>query len=193
MEQKSEHPIARAIVAYVLEKNLKLYGVRDFKSIPRISVKGVVGQAEVLVVGSNYLKEKGISIDDQRVGELVDSGKTAVYVLSNNRVLGAIALADIVRGESREAITRLKNIGIKVVMLTGDNRKVAEWVAGELGIDEYYAEVLSHEKVDVVKKVREEGYVVAMVGDGINDAPALLEADVGIAIGVGNRYCYRIS
>ena len=185
LEMLSEHPIARGIVEYARLMGLKPAEARDFKAIPGKGVYGRVNGLEVLVVSPGYLREAGISIPDGVVEELMAQGKTVVFVLVDGRPVGAIALADIIREESREAIARLREMGIKTVMLTGDNRRVAAWVARELGMDEYYAEVLPHEKVEVVRKVRSKGHTVAMVGDGINDAPALLEADVGIAIGAG--------
>ena len=185
LEMLSEHPIARGIVEYARLMGLKPVEARDFKAIPGKGVYGRVNGLEVLVVSPGYLREAGISIPDGVVEELMAQGKTVVFVLVDGRPVGAIALADIIREESREAIARLREMGIKTVMLTGDNRRVAAWVARELGMDEYYAEVLPHEKVEVVRKVRSKGHTVAMVGDGINDAPALLEADVGIAIGAG--------
>ncbi len=185
LEMLSEHPIARGIVEYARLMGLKPVEAREFKAIPGKGVYGRVNGLEVLVVSPGYLREAGISIPDGVVEELMAQGKTVVFVLVDGRPVGAIALADIIREESREAIARLREMGIKTVMLTGDNRRVAAWVARELGMDEYYAEVLPHEKVEVVRKVRSKGHTVAMVGDGINDAPALLEADVGIAIGAG--------
>ena len=121
---------------------------------------------------------------DERLNKLAEQGKTVVYLLEENRPVGAIALADIIRKESREAIDKLKSMNIKCMMLTGDNRFVAKWVAEDLGLDDFFAEVLPHEKAEAIKKVQKE-YIVAMVGDGVNDAPALVQADVGIAIGAG--------
>jgi Cu2+-exporting ATPase len=112
-------------------------------------------------------------------------GKTVVFVIIDQALAGAIALADIVRPESRRAITELKKMGIRSLMLTGDNRQVAQWVAEEVGLDDYFAEVLPQDKVAKVKEVQSQGLIVAMVGDGVNDAPALAQADVGIAIGAG--------
>jgi Cu2+-exporting ATPase len=119
------------------------------------------------------------------VEKLYQSGETVVFVVKNNDVIGAIGLADIVREESKQAIKQLKQRGIKVMMITGDNEKVAETVADKLGIDEYFAEVLPEDKSNKVKEVQDRGEKVAMVGDGVNDAPALAQADVGIAIGAG--------
>ncbi len=185
LERHSEHPIAQGIVRYAESRGLALLNVEGFKALPGRGVEGLVNGRKVMVVSPGYLRENGITVTDDRITRLAGQGKTLVYVLIDGRVAGAIALADIIREESREAIRRLKEMGIATVMLTGDNRRVAEWVARELGIDEVYAEVLPHEKVGVVRRVREKGHVVAMVGDGINDAPALVEADVGIAIGAG--------
>ncbi|RLF67533.1 MAG: heavy metal translocating P-type ATPase [Thermoplasmata archaeon] len=185
LEQRSEHPIAKSIVSFALEKGLKLRDVEEFRTLPGRGVIGKIDEREVMVVSSGYLKENNLYMDDKRVLMLMEQGKTLVYVLLDGRVVGVIALADVIREESRDAIKNLKRMGIRTVMLTGDNRKVAAWVAKELSIEEYYAEVLPHEKVEVIRKVREKGHVMAMVGDGINDAPALVEADVGIAIGAG--------
>ena len=124
-------------------------------------------------------------MDDERFDQLSMQGKTVVFVIIDGEVKGAIALADIVRPESKEAIATLKQMGIQTMMLTGDNRKVAQWVSEEVGLDEYFAEVLPHEKSAKVKEVQARGLTVAMTGDGVNDAPALAQADVGIAIGAG--------
>jgi Cu2+-exporting ATPase len=124
-------------------------------------------------------------VEDSQVRELAEEGKTVVYVLSDDRPVGAVALADIIREESRQAISQLKERGIQVMMLTGDAEAVARWVAGELGLDDYFAEVLPDAKADKVREVKERGRIVAMVGDGVNDAPALAEAHIGVAIGAG--------
>ena len=116
---------------------------------------------------------------------LASQGKTIVYVLMENRLIGAIALADIIRDESKEAIKKLKKMNIRPLMLTGDNKQVARWVAEEVGIEEYYAEVLPGDKSSMVKEIQSRGLTVAMTGDGVNDAPALAQADIGIAIGAG--------
>jgi Cu2+-exporting ATPase len=122
---------------------------------------------------------------DARIERLSSQGKTVIFVLVDGRLAGALALADVIRPESREAITKLKAMGIQCMMLTGDNRLVAKWVAEELGLDDTFAEVLPREKADKIKEVQARGLVVAMVGDGVNDAPALAQADIGIAIGAG--------
>ncbi|HYU90503.1 MAG TPA: HAD-IC family P-type ATPase, partial [Gemmatimonadales bacterium] len=122
---------------------------------------------------------------DARVVRLVEQGKTVVYVVMDGKAIGAIALADVIRPESRQALGRLKTMGIKSMMLTGDSTAVARWVAMELGLDDYFAEVLPDQKAAKIEEVKRRGLTVAMVGDGVNDAPALVAADVGIAIGAG--------
>jgi Cu2+-exporting ATPase len=139
----------------------------------------------VKVVSPGYLRERNISANLNGIETLSGQGKTVVFVLIDERVAGAIALADIIRAESKSAIATLKQMGIRSMMLTGDNKTVARWVSDELGLDEYFAEVLPHDKAAKIKEVQSRGLVVAMTGDGINDAPALAQADVGIAIGAG--------
>lgn len=126
-----------------------------------------------------------MEIDHETYYKLAKMGKTVIFVVINDQVAGCIALADIIRPESKEAISALKNRNIKCIMLTGDNEEVASWVADELSLDEYFAEVLPREKAFKIKEVQESGLVVAMTGDGVNDGPALAQADVGIAIGAG--------
>ncbi|WP_369693777.1 copper-translocating P-type ATPase [Flexistipes sinusarabici] len=182
VEQNSEHPIAKGIMNSV-EKLIK---VTDFKSIPGKGAKGKVEGKEVMVVSPGYLRENNIEFQQNgKIDKLNAQGKTVVFVLVDGELQGAIALADIIRPESKKAIARLKEMGIQTMMLTGDNRQVAEYVAKELGLDDYFAEVLPNEKADKVKEVQSRGLIVAMTGDGVNDAPALAQADVGIAIGAG--------
>jgi len=185
LEVNSEHPIGYGIVEKAKEMNIKLYDVSNFKSIPGRGVQGVIDGKNVMIVGPGYLKEMGITVNEPKVKEVQEQGKTTVFVLVDNKIIGAIALADIIRPESIEAIKELKKMGIHCVMLTGDNKIAAQRVAEQIGIDEVFAEVLPHEKVEVIKQLQKRGYIVAMVGDGVNDAPALIQADVGIAIGAG--------
>jgi Cu2+-exporting ATPase len=159
--------------------------VEDFKAIPGKGAQGMVEGKAVKVVSPGYLKESDISMEDERVERFNSQGKTVVFVLVDGDLKGAIALADIIRDESKEAISRLKGMGIRCMMLTGDNRLVAKWVSEEVGLDEYFAEVLPQDKADKIKEVQSRGLIVAMTGDGVNDAPALAQADVGIAIGAG--------
>lgn len=181
VESRSEHPIGKGIVDAVDDAP----AVEDFNSITGKGIEGRVNGRDVKVVSPGYLRENGYEMTDARYEELSGQGKTVVFVLVDDNLVGAVALADIIREESREAIRTLKDMGIQVMMLTGDNRQVAEWVAGELGLDDYFAEVLPDEKADKVQEVQSRGLITAMVGDGVNDAPALATADVGIAIGAG--------
>ncbi|MHB2156222.1 heavy metal translocating P-type ATPase [Calditrichota bacterium GD2] len=181
VESHSEHPIAKAIS----NKAAKKLPVQDFKAIPGKGAYGRVDGRKVMVVSPGYLKQENITINNDTVSELFEQGKTVVFVLINDRLHGAIALADEIRPESFEAIRSLKKMGIKTMMLTGDNKQVARWVSEELGLDQYFAEVLPDQKALKVKEVQAQGLIVAMTGDGVNDAPALATADVGIAIGAG--------
>ena len=181
VEVHSEHPIARGIVSAVGDT----WPVEGFLAIPGKGAEGVVEGKTVRVVSPGFLREVGIAFPGTQTQALADQGKTVVYVLIDDGLVGAIALADIIRPESKEAIARLRAMGVRSMMLTGDNEAVARWVAGEIGLDEYFAQVLPDEKAAKVKEVQSRGLVVAMTGDGVNDAPALAQADVGIAIGAG--------
>jgi P-type Cu2+ transporter len=182
VEAHSEHPIAKGIVAAVEDAPT----VSEFRAIPGRGAVGQVEGHEIRVVSPGYLREHGLAIPDpQAIDRLSEQGKTVVFVLRDGRLAGAVALADILRPESTEAISRLKAMGIQCMMLTGDNSRVAKWVAEQLGLDDYFAEVLPHEKAEKIKEVQARGLTVAMTGDGVNDAPALAQADIGIAIGAG--------
>lgn len=154
-------------------------------AIPGKGAQARVDGSVIKVVSPGYLRERGGDVQDARVRTLAEQGKTVVYVLRGDTVAGAIALADVIRPESREALALLQTRGIRAIMLTGDAQPVARWVADELGLDEYFAEVLPDQKAAKIREVKARGLTVAMVGDGVNDAPALVEADVGIAIGAG--------
>jgi P-type Cu2+ transporter len=184
LEASSEHPIATGVLESAREKGLEIRPIEEFSSIPGKGVEGKVEGNKFLVVSPGYLEEKGIDLKNKKVEEIEGQGKTVVFLLKEDKVIGALALADIVRKESREAISKLKGMEIKCLMLTGDNHYVAAWVARELELNDYFAEVLPHEKAAKVKEVQEK-YITGMVGDGVNDAPALAQADVGIAIGAG--------
>ncbi|WP_410508379.1 heavy metal translocating P-type ATPase [Methanosarcina hadiensis] len=184
LEAISEHPIARGIIDSAKEKGIEPSQVEKFSSIPGKGIEGIIEGKKYLVVSPGYLEEIGIVLEDEKIEKIKEQGKTVVFLLEGKRVLGALALADIVRKESREAVLKLKGMGIKCLMLTGDNRFVAAWVSRELELDDYFAEVLPHEKAAKVQEVQKQ-YVTGMVGDGVNDAPALAQADVGIAIGAG--------
>lgn len=179
----SEHPIAKGIASSIEER----LDTVDFRAIPGKGAEAKVNGKVVKVVSPGYLKENDMSIDDERIERLASQGKTVVFVIISEELAGAIALADIIRPESKKAISRLKEMGIKCMMITGDNRHVAKWVAEEVGLDEYFAEVLPDKKAEKVREVQSRGLLVAMTGDGVNDAPALAQADVGIAIGAGTE------
>ena len=181
VEAKSEHPIAKAIA----NSTDNIYEAKDFKAITGKGAEAYVNDKYIKVVSPGYLTENNIKFDDQQIKDISAGGKTVVFILINETLSGAIALADIIREESKEAVKKLKEMNIKPMMLTGDNKDVAKWVADEIGIEEYFAEVLPQDKSKKIKEVQSKGFIVAMTGDGVNDAPALAQADVGIAIGAG--------
>ncbi|MHA1933703.1 MAG: heavy metal translocating P-type ATPase [Candidatus Thorarchaeota archaeon] len=185
LEALSEHPIAQGVVRGAKERNITLQLASDFRAIPGKGATGKVGENKVSVVSPGFLEEMGILPQSEALETLAKKGHTIVYVLVDEKLVGALALADVIRVESKEAISRLKDMGIQSIMLTGDNQHVARWVADELELDDYFAEVLPHEKSEKIREIQSRGLVVAMVGDGINDAPALAQSDVGIAIGAG--------
>lgn len=181
VEAHSEHPIAKEIVSSAGET----FSVAEFRAIPGKGAEGKVNGMDVKVISPGYLRQNNIAINDERIDKLSLEGKTVVFVMMDGELKGAVALADIIRPESKKAISMLKGMGIRCMMLTGDNKHVAKWVSEEIGLDEYFAEVLPDEKAAKVKEVQSRGLIVAMTGDGVNDAPALARADVGIAIGAG--------
>jgi len=184
VEAHSEHPIAKGMVS----SRKHFFDVENFKAIVGKGAEGKVNGKNVKVVSPGYLREKNIKLNEassSRIAALSVQGKTVVFVIIDDELKGAISLADIIRLESKEAVTRLKAMGIRCMMLTGDNKQVAKWVADTIGLDEYFAEVLPQDKVAKIKEVQSRGLIVAMTGDGVNDAPALVQADVGIAIGAG--------
>ena len=185
VEQHSEHPIAQGIVGEAQEYGLSLAHVQNFQSLTGEGIKGDVNGEEIHVVSPGYVNKSELAYDEMAFNEMSEVGKTVVFVLKDEMVTGMIALADIVRESAKEAISSLKEAGVHSIMLTGDNEKVAHWVAEEIGVEEVYAEVLPDEKADQVKEIQQKGWKVAMTGDGVNDAPALATADLGIAIGAG--------
>lgn len=185
VEQNSEHPIAKGIVVSAAENGQLIEKVKGFGSITGKGIQGYVAGQKVNVVSPGYATSNGISFDQELFNRLSEDGKTVVFVLVEDQLAGMIALADIIRDSAREAISALKKKGIRSIMLTGDNPKVANWVAQQVGIEELYAEVLPDDKANQIKKIKQGGWIVAMTGDGVNDAPALATADLGIAIGAG--------
>jgi Cu2+-exporting ATPase len=181
VETLSEHPLARAIVAAAGA----VAPAAGFRSDPGRGAEGVVDGRRVVVGGPRALKERGVAYPMDRAGGLEAQGKTAVFVLRDGVLAGAIGLADTIRPESRQAVAALGALSVRAILVTGDNDRVARWVAGEVGLDEWLAGVLPQGKVERVKELQVRGEVVAMVGDGVNDAPALARADVGISMGAG--------
>jgi P-type Cu2+ transporter len=182
LESQSEHPIAAGIIRKAEDKNIKFDKAKDFSNIKGKGIKANVKDKKVMVVSPGYLKENDIELPE---GTFDKDLETIVFVLIDEKLAGYIALADEIREESHEAIQTLKDKEIKVVMATGDNEKVAKSVAEALGLDDYYAQILPEKKQEIIKKMQEDGEFVTMTGDGVNDAPALAQADIGIAVGSG--------
>ena len=185
VEQNSEHTIASAITQYASKKNITIPKSTDFQAIPGKGAKARVNGKEVYVGGPNLLHDLNINLAKKEAQEFQKSGKTIIYTIVDGKITGFFALADEVRKESYKAVESLRAKGIKVYMLTGDAEEVAKSVAEELKIDNYFAHMLPDQKAEKIKHLKDQGFKVAMVGDGINDAPALVTADVGIAIGAG--------
>ncbi len=188
VENESEHPIARAIVNSAKEQKLRVPQAKGFTSLAGRGAKADVNGNMIYVGGPRLIEELQAAMPEaikQAEAPASQEGKTVIYVVEGKTVHGAIMLADVIREESKEAVATLKAMDKRVAMLTGDSKGVAAWVAKELGIDEYFAEVLPEHKAETVKKLQADGSKVAMVGDGVNDAPALTQADIGIAIGAG--------
>jgi len=183
-EAESEHPLARAIVAAARDRELAVAGASGFRASAAVGVRAEVDGREVAVGGPALLRERGLEPLAETT-QWSDDGATVLHVFAGGEVVGAVALADEIRPESREAVDALHDRGVRVVMITGDAQPVARAVAAELGIDQVFAGVRPENKSEKVAELQGDGFTVAMVGDGVNDAPALAQADVGIAIGAG--------
>lgn len=186
-EKSSEHPLGEAIVRCCEEKNLEFYKLDKFMAIPGHGIEVVINGSDILLGNKKLMNSKNIDLLnlEEISDKLASEGKTPMYIGINNKIAGIIAVADVVKENSAKAIKKLHDMGIEVAMITGDNKKTAAAIANQVGIDRVLAEVLPQDKSSEVKKLQEEGKFVAMVGDGINDAPALAQADIGIAIGSG--------
>lgn len=186
-EKGSEHPLGEAIVKRAAELNIKLSDPKDFEALPGLGIKTVIDEKTVLLGNKKLMEQEGVNLKDfeDKQASLADEGKTPMYISIDDDLGGIIAVADTVKPSSRAAIEKLHKMGIKTAMITGDNKKTAAAIAKQVGIDIVLAEVMPQDKANEVKKLQETGKIVAMVGDGINDAPALAQADIGIAIGSG--------
>lgn len=187
LEANSEHVIAKAIVKKAQEESVEIKKAEKFMAIPGKGAKAFIAKNQVYVGNANLMRDLGIRLEEheETVSRLSSEGKTVVYVSVGKDLQGLIAMADLIREESREIVKTLKELGLEVAMLTGDNKQTASYVAKELGLNTFFAEVLPDQKAATIKGLQDEGKRVAMVGDGINDAPALVQSDVGIAIGAG--------
>lgn len=185
LEKRSEHPIAHAIVRYAEEKNLSLFDVSGFAGIQGKGLKGTIGGIEYVAGNATLISDLNVAFDSNVLTKFTAQGKTPVILATKGTVLGFVMVADEIKQESKQAITDLHALGIRVVMLTGDDEQAAHYMASLVGIDEVVAHVLPQDKLTKVKELQAQGRIVAMAGDGVNDAPALAQADVGIAMGTG--------
>ncbi len=187
LEVASEHPLGEAIVAKAKEQGATFDEVTNFEAIPGFGIKGQVGETLVFLGNEKWMRENGLANVEMndKANHFAEQGKTPLYIGYNDAVQGLIVVADTVKESSARAIQTLHEMGIQVAMMTGDHERTAQAIAAEVGIDRVFSEVLPQDKANYVSKLQEEGYIVAMVGDGINDAPALAQAQVGIAIGTG--------
>ncbi len=189
VERNSEHPLAEAIVRYARVRNLKLYEPKNFFSVPGQGVLADVDSSEVAVGNLTFMSNLGIDAKkfENMIDILTNEGKTPVFIAVDKKIVGIIAIADTIKHDAKETILNLKKLGIDVAILTGDNYKTARAIANKIGVDKVFAEVLPEQKSEKIEELKKSGYIVAMVGDGINDAPALAKADVAIAIGSGTE------
>ena len=185
LESKSEHPIAHAIVNYAKENNIEINSVTDFNTIEGKGLKGKINNIEYFVGNAKLVEDLKLDFDKSQLEQYTQEGKTPVIVANQNEVLGFVMVADEVKEESKQAVADLHKLGIKVIMVTGDDAKAANYIATLVGIDEVVAHVLPKDKLEKIKELQLGGKIVAMAGDGVNDSPALAQADVGIAMGTG--------
>ncbi len=185
LEQKSEHPLAHAVGEYAKLKNIRLNSVSDFESIKGKGLKGVIDGREYFAGNMKLVSDLNLSLDVKELEKETLQGKTPIILTTKNEVLAIVLVADAIKPETKEAVRNLSNLGVTIIMLTGDDKNTAQSIAREVGIRDVVAEVLPHDKLNKIKELQAQGHVVAMAGDGVNDAPALAQADVGIAMGTG--------
>ena len=185
LEAKSEHPIAYAILEYAKARNISTLTTSDFEIIKGKGLRAIIQNVEYFAGNTKLISDLGIDFDLNKIEAETLGGKTPIILATKNEVVGVVMVSDAIKPEAVEAVENLHKLGIKVIMLTGDNKNTAEVIAKEVGIDEVVAEVLPEDKLKKIKELQAQGYIVAMAGDGINDAPALAQADVGIAMGTG--------
>jgi Cu+-exporting ATPase len=185
LENKSEHPIAHAVVSYAKEKNISVMSLQNFEAVKGKGVKGVIENIEYYAGNAKLITDLNLSFNTASIEKETTEGKTPVILATKEKVLGVVMVADAVKPEAIEAIKNLHKLNIKVVMLTGDNKNTAQFIANQIGIDEVVAEVMPEDKLNKIKELQSQGKIVAMAGDGVNDAPALAQADIGIAMATG--------
>jgi heavy metal translocating P-type ATPase len=185
LENKSEHPIAKAILDYAKGKEIALKEISNFENIKGKGIKGIVDGAEYFVGSTGLIEDLKLSFDIKQLDKFTQEGKTPVVLMTREKVLGFVMIYDALKPEAKQAISDLHKFNIEIVMLTGDQKETAEYIAKLAGIDKVIAKVMPADKLDAIKALQAKGKVVAMAGDGVNDAPALAQADVGIAMGTG--------
>ncbi len=185
LEKKSEHPLAQAITTYASDKKINILPIENFEAIKGQGLKATINGLEYFVGNIKLLADLNLPFDIKLYEEETLQGKTPIILADKNKVLGIIMVADAIKPNAKEAIAHLHKLGIKVIMLTGDNKNTAQYIAAEVGIDEVVSEVMPEDKLDTIKNLQAQGQVVAMAGDGVNDAPALAQADIGIAMATG--------
>lgn len=185
LEKKSEHPIAHAVISYANEHKINILSVDNFEAIKGKGLKGVISNKEYFAGNAKLALDLNLSLDNKSIEKETIEGNTPIILTTKEKILGIILVADAIKPEAKEAVANLHKLGIKVVMLTGDNKNTAKHISEQVGIDEVFAEVLPDEKQNKIKELQAQGRIVAMAGDGVNDAPALAQADVGIAMATG--------